>query len=80
MYTPRRILTHLRHTDALDIHFLLTQNTIESYTYADLHARVERFAGVLRDQGVEKGDVVLIYMPMIPQAVVAMLACARYVS
>ena len=36
-----------------------------------------RFAGVLAAQGVEKGDRVVIYMPMVPEAVIAMLACAR---
>jgi acetyl-CoA synthetase len=46
-------------------------------TYAELHADVQRFANALRDQGVEKGDVVGIYLPMIPEVVVAMLACAR---
>jgi propionyl-CoA synthetase len=48
-----------------------------SYTYAELTELTARFAGVLRDLGVVKGDRVLIYMPMIPEAVVAMLACAR---
>jgi len=48
-----------------------------SYTYAELLELVSRFAGVLRDLGVTKGDRVVIYMPMIPEAVVAMLACAR---
>lgn len=47
------------------------------YTYSVLRDQVARFAGVLREQGVEKGDRVLIYMPMIPQAAIAMLACAR---
>ena len=46
-------------------------------TYAELHADVQRFANALKDQGVEKGDVVGIYLPMIPEVVVAMLACAR---
>jgi acetyl-CoA synthetase len=46
-------------------------------TYAELHRDVQRFANALRDQGVEKGDVVGIYLPMIPEVVVAMLACAR---
>ncbi|HEU5252010.1 MAG TPA: acetate--CoA ligase [Solirubrobacterales bacterium] len=46
-------------------------------TYADLHRDVQRFANALRDLGVEKGDVVGIYLPMIPEVVVAMLACAR---
>jgi len=46
-------------------------------TYAELLADVERFANALKDQGVEKGDVVGIYLPMIPEVLVAMLACAR---
>ena len=46
-------------------------------TYGELHADVCRFGNVLREQGVRKGDRVTIYMPMIPEAVVAMLACAR---
>ncbi len=46
-------------------------------TYAELLADTERFANALRDHGIEKGDVVGIYLPMIPQVVVAMLACAR---
>ncbi len=51
--------------------------TVGSYTYRELLDEVARFAGVLQNQGVEKGDRVIIYMPMIPEAVVAMLACAR---
>lgn len=46
-------------------------------TYRELHADVNRFANVLKDRGVKKGDRVSIYMPMIPEAVVAMLACTR---
>ena len=46
-------------------------------TYAELLAEVERFAGALKNIGVEPGDVVGIYLPMIPEVVVAMLACAR---
>jgi acetyl-CoA synthetase len=46
-------------------------------TYAELHADVNKFANVLKDRGVKKGDRVSIYMPMIPEAVVAMLACTR---
>jgi acetyl-CoA synthetase len=49
----------------------------EQVTYADLHRDVQRFAGALKDQGVRKGDVVGIFLPMIPEVVVAMLACAR---
>ena len=51
--------------------------TKESYTYAELTDQVARFAGALVALGVAKGDRVLIYMPMVPEAVVAMLACAR---
>lgn len=47
------------------------------FTYAQLHAEVCRFANVLKGQGVEKGDRVTIYMPMIPEAAFAVLACAR---
>jgi acetyl-CoA synthetase len=46
-------------------------------TYAELAADVRRFANVLKAQGVKKGDRVTIYLPMIPEAAVAMLACAR---
>jgi propionyl-CoA synthetase len=49
----------------------------KSYTYRELHAEVNRCAGMIRSLGVVKGDRVLIYMPMIPEAVFAMLACAR---
>src|SRR6476659_6235965 len=48
-----------------------------TYTYAELLDETARFAGALRDLGVGKGDRVIIYMPMIPEAVIAMLACAR---
>ncbi len=50
---------------------------VKSYTYRELLTEVARFAGALRRQGVEKGDRVIIYMPMVPEAVIAMLACAR---
>jgi propionyl-CoA synthetase len=51
--------------------------TIKRYTYGDLRDLVARCAGGLRNLGVGKGDRVVIYMPMIPEAVIAMLACAR---
>jgi propionyl-CoA synthetase len=51
--------------------------TIRTYTYRQLRDEVAKFAGVLKSQGVEKGDRVIIYMPMIPEAAIAMLACAR---
>jgi acetyl-CoA synthetase len=46
-------------------------------TYRQLHAEVQKFANVLKQQGVKKGDRVTIYMPMIPEAAVSILACAR---
>ena len=51
--------------------------TVETFTYRELLDRVARFAGVLAGQGVQKGDRVIIYMPMVPETVIAMLACAR---
>ena len=48
-----------------------------TYTYRELLSETARFAGVLRSLGVGKGDRVLLYLPMIPEAVIAMLACAR---
>jgi len=51
--------------------------TIQKFTYHELLDQVSRFAGVLKGQGVQKGTSVIIYMPMVPQAIVAMLACAR---
>lgn len=51
--------------------------TKQAITYAELTDRVATFAGALQAQGVKKGDRVLIYMPMVPEAVIAMLACAR---
>ncbi|GGK75717.1 propionyl-CoA synthetase [Planomonospora parontospora subsp. parontospora] len=51
--------------------------TCRRLTYAELLEEVARFAGVLRDLGVARGDRVVVYMPMVPEAVVAMLACAR---
>ncbi|MDJ0836099.1 MAG: propionyl-CoA synthetase [Acidobacteriota bacterium] len=47
------------------------------YTYSELRDEVALFAGVLRAHGLEKGDRAVIYMPMVPEAAVAMLACAR---
>ncbi len=51
--------------------------TARTLTYAELLEQVARFGGVLQALGVEKGDRVVVYMPMVPEAVVAMLACAR---
>ena len=52
-------------------------DTIRKFTYKELLDLVSRFAGALKGLGVGKGDTVIIYMPMVPQATVAMLACAR---
>ena len=52
-------------------------DTQRSYTYNELTDEVARFAGALKDRGITKGDRVIIYMPMIPEAVIAMLGCAR---
>lgn len=49
----------------------------QKFTYRELRDRVAKLAGVLLNMGVEKGDRVIIYMPMVPEAVMAMLACAR---
>jgi propionyl-CoA synthetase len=49
----------------------------KTFRYDELRDLVARFAGALKQKGIEKGDRVIIYMPMIPEAVVAMLACAR---
>ena len=46
-------------------------------SYSDLHRDVQRFANALKDLGVEAGDIVGIFLPMVPEVVVAMLACAR---
>jgi propionyl-CoA synthetase len=51
--------------------------TIKTFNYRELLNEVAHFAGVLVSQGVEKGDRVIIYMPMVPETVIAMLACAR---
>lgn len=52
-------------------------DTKKSYTYSELRKEVAKCAGMIKAQGVEKGDRVIIYMPMIPESVFAMLACAR---
>jgi propionyl-CoA synthetase len=58
--------------------FVSTETNQERvYSYAELHAEVQRMAASLRELGVKKGDRVLVYMPMIPEAAFAMLACTR---
>ena len=51
--------------------------TKRTLTYSELRDRTALFAGALKDQGVRKGDRVIVYMPMVPETVIAMLACAR---
>jgi propionyl-CoA synthetase len=51
--------------------------TVRAWTYAELRDEVARAAGMLRGQGIDRGDRVIIYMPMVPEAIFAMLACAR---
>ncbi|HBM58671.1 MAG TPA: propionyl-CoA synthetase [Citreicella sp.] len=72
-----RHVTRGRPGQAAIIHDSPVTGTRQTITYAELLRAVEATAAVLMDQGVEKGDRVIIYMPMIPEAVVAMLACAR---
>ncbi len=66
-----------RGDQAAIIHDSPVTDSKEIITYRDLQDRVARFAGVLQAQGVAKGDRVIIYMPMVPEAVIAMLGCAR---
>ncbi len=64
--------------DKVAIHFVgEPEGDTRDITYADLHEQVQRAANALADLGVGKGDTVAIYLPMIPEAAVAMLACAR---
>jgi acetyl-CoA synthetase len=53
------------------------EDAVEQLTYRDMYERVCRFANVLKARGIQKGDRVAIYMPMVPELAVAMLACAR---
>jgi propionyl-CoA synthetase len=59
------------------IHDSPLTNTITKFTYAELLREVQALAAIMTDFGVTKGDRVILYMPMVPEAVVAMLACAR---
>ena len=71
---------HVEHARAEQVALIYDSpvtGVIKSYTYRDLLHEVALLAGALRRQGVEKGDRVIIYMPMVPEAVLAMLACAR---
>jgi acetyl-CoA synthetase len=63
--------------DRVAFHWRGEEGEERDITYADLLRDVQRFANALKDNGIEKGDVVGIFLPMIPEVVVAMLACAR---
>src|SRR5690349_22106894 len=63
--------------DRVAFHWRGEEGEERDVTYADLHRDVQKFANALKDVGVGAGDVVGIYLPMIPEVVVAMLACAR---
>ena len=65
------------HGDRVAFHWQGEQGEQRSLTYAEILADTQRLANALKAQGVRKGDVVGIYLPMIPEVVVAMLACAR---
>jgi acetyl-CoA synthetase len=63
--------------DRVAFHWHGEEGEDRDLTYADLHRDVQKFANALKDLGIETGDVVGIYLPMIPEVIVAMLACAR---
>lgn len=63
--------------DRVAFHWYGEEGEQRDITYADLHRDVQRMAGALKARGIGPGDVVGIYLPMIPEVVVAMLACAR---
>ena len=63
--------------DRVAFHWRGEEGEERDLTYADLHRDVQRFANALKDLGIGRGDIVGIYLPMIPEVVVAMLACAR---
>jgi propionyl-CoA synthetase len=66
-----------RGEQAAIIHDSPVTGSVRTITYAELQDQVARFAGALRGLGVGKGERVIIYMPMVPEAAIAMLACAR---
>jgi acetyl-CoA synthetase len=63
--------------DRVAFHWYGEAGEARAVTYAELHRDVQRFANALKDRGIRAGDIVGIYLPMIPEVVVAMLACAR---
>ena len=72
-----RHIEHGRGEQAAVIYDSPVTGTVARISYRELRDRVARFAGALAAQGVRRGDCVIIYMPMVPEALVAMLACAR---
>lgn len=66
-----------KHPQKIAIFWENEQGQTKTYTYTQLHVEICRFANLLKLYGVKKGDRVAIYMPMIPEAIMAMLACAR---
>ncbi|HUA46120.1 MAG TPA: acetate--CoA ligase [Solirubrobacteraceae bacterium] len=63
--------------DRVAYHWRGEEGEERDVTYAELHKDVQKLANALKDLGIEKGDIVGIYLPMIPEVVVSMLACAR---
>ena len=63
--------------DVVAFHWRGEEGEERDITYAELHREVQRFANALKDRGIKSGDMVGIYMPMVPELPVAMLACAR---
>lgn len=66
-----------KHSNKNAIIFESEAGDVQKLTYSELHRRVCQFANLLKSKGIKKGDQVAIYMPLIPEAVVSMLACAR---
>lgn len=59
------------------IHDSPATKSITTFTYQELHQKVTQLSGVISELGISKSDLVIIYMPMVPEAIIAMLACAR---
>ena len=76
---PQRLDRHVEagNGDRVAFHWRGEEGEEREVTYADLHRDVQKLANALKDRGIEAGDIVGIYLPMIPEVAVAMLACAR---
>jgi propionyl-CoA synthetase len=61
----------------MHLFMIAVTQTVKKYSYAEVKTRVAKLAGGMQSLGLKKGDTAIIYMPMIPQAAFAMLACAR---